>query len=240
MSTFSDQLSSGISDFYGGDYSITKGQVVPEVRDIQFGKVGRQMDLAMLFVDLRNSTRIVAAIRRISAARMYKSFLWGVTKIARANGGDVRSFNGDGVLIVFGNGTDVENCTNATRTSLNISWYINEVLRPKIDGYIKDKEDLKDIKFNYGIGIDFGTVLIVRGGMKGTNNNDLVWVGNATNRAVKLSDLAYGIFTKRITKTVYNKCLDTVKLSGDTKMWELVSNDKFGEDFYRSSWQWTP
>lgn len=240
MSTFSDELASGIDSFYKGEYSITKGQVVPEVGDIAFGRFARKMDLAMLFVDLRSSTKIVAAIRKISAVRMYKSFLWGVARIARRNGGDVRSFNGDGVLVVFGNKEDSVNCTNAVKTALNISWYISELLKPEINRYISDKEDLKNTKFSYGIGVDFGTVFIVRAGMNGTNNNDLVWVGNATNRAVKLSDLSSGDYTKRISKSVYNKCFDNMKLFGGVNIWELVSNEKFGEDVYRSKYYLQP
>ena len=34
-------------------------------------------------------------------ARMYQSFLRGITLIALRNGGEVRSFNGDGVLVTF-------------------------------------------------------------------------------------------------------------------------------------------
>jgi class 3 adenylate cyclase len=41
--------------------------------------------------------------------------------------------------------------------------------------------------FNFGIGIDVGNILVVRAGIKGEDNSDLVWAGNATNISVKLN-----------------------------------------------------
>jgi len=94
-------LINGVDSYFSGSYTITKGTVIPDVADIQLGKSGRELELAMLFIDIRESTTIVDGFRRTTAARMYKAFLWGVAQIAKANGGELRSFNGDGVLVVF-------------------------------------------------------------------------------------------------------------------------------------------
>ena len=40
---------------------------------------------------------------------------------------------------------------------------------------------------NFGIGVTTGSVLVVRAGMQGKDKNDLVWVGDSVNMAVKLS-----------------------------------------------------
>ena len=74
------------NNFFEGDYTVTNGTAVPDTEDIAFGKVGRQMELAMLFIDIKESTKIVDSFRRQTAAKMYKSFLNGITRIARANG----------------------------------------------------------------------------------------------------------------------------------------------------------
>lgn len=179
-------FSDHVNEFFDGDYSISTGYVIPDASDIQFGKVAKEMDLAMLFIDLRESTKIVDGFRRQTAAKMYKSFLWGVAKIAKENSGELRSFNGDGVLVVF---SGADRCEHAVTAAMQMSYFVNKILKPKFDGYMARNNQLNNMSLSFGIGIDTGTVLIVKGGVRGENNNDLVWVGNATNYAVKLSNI---------------------------------------------------
>jgi adenylate cyclase len=236
--TSKTEIIEGVNSYFEGEYQITEGRTIPDIADIPFGKNGKEMELAMLFIDIRESTRIVSGIRRITAARMYKSFLWGVSKIARQNGGELRSFNGDGVLVVFDGDTK---CTHAAKTALQLSWFVKDVLKPKLDVVFANNQQLKGLNFSYGIGIDTGKVLIVRGGMKGENNNDLVWVGNATNYAVKLSNIKEEGYNIYITHGVYSALADSSKYGGaDNKnMWEKRSWTAMnGIDVYRSNWYW--
>lgn len=233
----SDQLIKGVGDFFKGSYEITSGRTVPDVGDLAFGKSGKEIELAMMFIDIRESTAIVDGFRRTTAARMYKSFLWGITQIARSNEGDVRSFNGDGVLIAFSG--DMK-CTNAAKAALQMSWFVKNALKPKVETYFRNNLQLADMVFDFDIGIDVGKVLIVRGGIRGANNNDLVWVGNATNWAVKLSsvtDEGYHIF---ISNDVHKKLADLSKLGGNPKvsMWE--NRTWRNKTIYRSNWTWKP
>jgi class 3 adenylate cyclase len=62
-------------------------------------------------------------------------------------------------------------------------------MAPKMKGLFSNNQQLAGMDFRVGIGVDVGTVLVVRGGIRGEDNSDLVWVGNATNIAVKLSEL---------------------------------------------------
>lgn len=189
----------------------------------------------MLFIDIRESTAIVDGFRRVTAAKMYKSFLWGVAKIARSNSGELRSFNGDGVLIAF-NG-DLK-CTNAAKAALQMSWFVKNVLKPKLEKYFQNNNQLYDLDFDFDIGIDVGTILVVRGGIRGENNNDLVWVGNATNNAVKLSSLPDPGYHLFISEAAYSKLHNSSKLSGDKPIWERRTwKDKI---VYRSNWTWKP
>jgi class 3 adenylate cyclase len=234
----SDDLKKSVDDFFSGQYEVSNGTAIPYVNDIEFGKKGRELELAMLFIDIRESTKIVDGFRRVTAAKMYKSFLHGVVKIARANDGDLCSFNGDGVLVAFIGETKR---TNAAKAALQLSWFCSKVLKPKMEEYFKTNNQLADMKFRYGIGVDVGKVLVVRGGIKGENNNDLVWAGNATNYAVKLSsitsDEGYHIF---ISDEVYSRLNESSKLGGDPKrnMWE----ERLWKDMkiYRSGWTWKP
>jgi class 3 adenylate cyclase len=229
-----------VDDFFNGDYEITEGRIIPEVADISFGKNGKEIELAMLFIDIRESTKIVDGLRRTTAARMYKAFLWGVAIIARMNDGELRSFNGDGVLVVFMGDTKR---TNAAKAALQMSWFAQKVLKPKLDVVFQNNQELRGqgIEFDYGIGIDAGKVLVVRGGIRGDNNNDLVWVGNATNYAVKLSHLSKGDYHIYISKDVYDNMAKSSKFSGEPQrdMWESRSwTDMDSMTIYRSSWTW--
>ena len=232
-----DKLREGVNDFFTGEYTVTKTYSVPDVGDLAFGKSGKEIELAMMFIDLRGSTTMVAGIRRITAARMYKSFLWGVAQIARANSGDVRSFNGDGVLIAFSGDTK---CSNAAKAALQTAWFVKNVLKPKMDAVFSNNSQLSDFDFDFDVGIDVGQVLVVRGGIRGENNNDLVWVSNATNNAVKLSsitDAGYHIF---ISNEVFKKLNDGSKYGGTENklMWE--SRTWHEKTIHRSNWTWAP
>lgn len=236
MAASKDDLITAVNDFFNGSYTVTNGTVVPDIEDLSFGKVGKEIELAMMFIDIRESTKIVDGLRRVTAAKLYKSFLWGVSQIARVNGGELRSFNGDGVLMAF---IGESKCTSAVKAAMQMSWFIQKILKPKIDGYIVNNEKLGDLNFDFGIGVDVGKVLVVRGGIKGENNNDLVWVGNATNYAVKLSSLAKEDYKIYISEGVYKAMHQDAKLSNGTNMWDVRSwTDLGGITIYRTNWYW--
>ncbi len=65
--------------------------------------------------------------------------------------------------------------------------FVKTILKPKMRRYFLRNKKAVDLTLDCGIGIDVGDIFVVRGGVKGGNNNDLVWVGNPTNYAVKLS-----------------------------------------------------
>lgn len=229
----------GVDEFFSGDYTVTEGRTIPDIADIPFGKNGREMELAMLFIDLRESTKIVGGLKRITSAKMYKSFLWGISKIARMNDGELRSFNGDGVLVAF---CGDNKCSNATKSAMQMSWFVLKVLKPKIQAVFTDNQKLSDLDFGFGIGIDVGNVLIVRGGIRGENNNDLVWVGNATNYSVKLSSLSKEGYHIYISENVYKRIKDSSKYSGNPKknMWKERSWTAMnGKTIYRTNWTWS-
>ncbi len=184
MSLSKQELEKQADYFFNETYDIKTGYVIPTIGDLPLGNSGKEVELAILFIDLRESTRIVKALQRPTSAKMYKTFLWGVSKISREHGGEVRSFNGDGVLVMFAGAGKEE---SATKTALRLSYFVKEILKPRIQKYISNSIKLADVDLNFGIGVDCGTVLVVAGGIRGTDNNDLVWVGNATNMAVKLS-----------------------------------------------------
>ncbi len=184
MSDFREDLIEDVDYFFNGDYEIVQGRVVPSSSEIAFGRYGKEVELAMLFIDVKESTKIVDAFRLKTAARMYQSFLRGVTLIALKNNGEVRSFNGDGILVTFYGDSK---CNNAARSALQMMDFVKSILKPKLRSYFLNNKQAQNLAFDCGIGIDVGNIFVVKGGAKGNDNNDLVWVGNPTNYAVKLS-----------------------------------------------------
>lgn len=184
MSDFKDNLISDTNYFFDGDYEVIQGRIVPSVDEVAFGRYGKEVELAMLFIDVKESTKIVDAFRLKTAARMYQSFLRGATLVALKNDGEVRSFNGDGILVTFYGDTK---CDNAVRSALQMMDFVKNILKPKLRSYFVNNKQAQNLIFDCGIGIDVGNIFVVRGGAKGDDNNDLVWVGNPTNYAVKLS-----------------------------------------------------
>jgi adenylate cyclase len=236
--TLKEDIVKSVDEFFYGDYEVSEGIVIPDVEDIKFGKFARALDLAMLFIDIKESTKIVNSLKRVTAARMYKSFLFGVARIAKNNNGELRSFNGDGVLVAF-NGKSRR--TNAVKASLQMTWFVNNILKPKMMSYFENKIELQDMEFDFGIGIDEGRVLVVRGGIRGENNNDLVWVGNATNYSVKLASLSINNYRIHISENVYKSMNQSVKSTTKTgeQMWEPRLWTRMNNmTVYRSKWQW--
>lgn len=237
-----DDLVNHVNGFFSESYIVTMGTTIPNVSDIGLlNSCGKEIEVAMLFIDIRESTKIVDNLRRITAARMYKSFLWGVSKIARLNNGELRSFNGDGILVVF---IGENKRSNAVKAALQMSWFAKEILKPKLDNVFRNNQGLVEqgIEFDFGIGIDVGKILVVRGGISGENNNDLVWVGNATNYAVKLSGLSNGGYHVHISKDVYDNMLEDRRINGEPRsnMWEWIFwTDMNNMTIYRSNWTWS-
>lgn len=233
MSEFRENLINDTVYFFDGDYDVIQGRGIPSASQVAFGRYGKEVELAMLFIDIKESTKIVDAFRLKTAARMYQSFLRGVTLIARKNNGEIRSFNGDGVLVTFYGDSK---CNDAVRSALQMMDFAKNILKPKMKSYFIRNKQAQNLNFDCGIGIDVGNVLVVKGGTRGDDNSDLVWVGNPTNYAVKLSsqskveipDSAGGSTTRtyniHITNRVYAELKPDLKIIKSTLTGLLGSN----------------
>lgn len=235
---FTDDLEALIQSGFDLPFEVRAGTVIPAVTDIVLSQnAGREIDLAMLFIDIRSSTLIVDGFRRTTAAKMYKAFISGVTRIIRNNGGEVASFNGDGVLAAFAGDMRI---TIAAKTALNLSWLCTQVLRPRLRSYFERNLQLADVEFDFGIGVDCGRVLVVRAGMGGTNNNDLVWVGNATNYAVKLAGWARDPYNVYVFEPFYEEVEASSRVNPDNPYQLMWERDPSNQYLWRSNWWWKP
>lgn len=227
-------IESSVSDILTAAWSITDGRVVPKTEDIVMKNGGRLVDATYLYADLAGSSKMANTLSKEATAKIIRAYINTASRILRNFGGEIRSFDGDRVMAIF-MGADKE--TKAVRAALAISWAVFEVLRPKIKANWSDGEKFSDI--THGVGIDTGEALIVRGGVR--DNNDLISVGKAPNRAAKLSELR-GNMQLSITKDVYEAMDNEVAfMPNGNRLWHQAYNRNdsgVNEMIYRSSAYW--
>lgn len=179
------QIEQGIRCIAQSQLKVLKAIDVPSAGLVALGNEGKLLSAAFLVVDVRRSSDIVETHWLETAAKTMKLFLTAMTKICRHNHGEIRSFNGDSILSVFPHRSlpprtpagGAVACGNAVRAAMQMKHCVLSMIRPVLG-----------IRIDFGVGIDFGEVLVVCAGIRGRDNNDLVWVGRAPNRATKLAD----------------------------------------------------
>lgn len=231
------ELTTAIDSIVKTPWDLRAGQVIPETDDITLGNSGVTLEATVLYADLADSTELALFDQEI-AAEVCKAYLVGTTRLIKAAGGEIRSFDGDRVMGVF---MGKSKNTSAAKAALKINYFFTRVLEP---AFLSFYGRLKDSPFRFAqsVGIDTGDVRAVRAGIR--NSNDLVWVGRAPNIAAKLSSIREPDYSTYITEAVYNMLHDSAKLSDGQNMWERRSWAK-GEPYgtgtvYRSSWWMKP
>jgi adenylate cyclase len=211
------------------------GAVVPETEKVGLGNECVDLEATFLYADLADSTELAIQNQSI-AAEVIKAYLMGTTRIIRALGGEIRSFDGDRVMGVFIEGAKN---TAAAEAALKINYFFRKILQPAFTGFYNSSS----FSLRQTVGVDTSNVMVVRSGIR--INNDLVWVGRAPNVAAKLSGIREG-YDSYVTKRVFDAMLDTSKYGGDPKrlMWEprtWAAGKPYGvEEIHRSNWSWTP
>ncbi len=183
----------------------------------------------MLYADLDGSTNMVDTLSWQSAAEVYKTYLRCASKIVKSEGGVITAYDGDRVMAVFTG--DTKN-TSAATAALKINYAVEEIIRP---AYARQYSGSMFV-VRHVIGIDTSALRAARIGVVG--DNDIVWIGRAANYAAKLCNISEKPIW--ITKAVYDRLMDSAKLSGTTDMWQkrswtLMNNMEIYCSTYRMS-----
>jgi len=230
----SDDLDSDVSTIIGTQWDKRRGTTVPSTDTVALAGGAVELDATFLYADLANSSKMARHFDRRIVAKILKSFLATATRLIRFRGGTVLSFDGDRVLGVFVG--DSKN-TSAVRCALNINYTVTQLIRKKFENQY-DVVRNADFHIDHAVGVDTGTVLIVRAGARGAN--DLISIGRAPNLAAKFSDLREGNYSTFISADVYRMMNEEVKLNlqKTENMWEARSWNFLNESIsmYRSSW----
>lgn len=165
------------------EYQIYDGENIPGAGDsrLTFGNTGVRFDAVVLYIDMRGSTQVLNAHKPQSVAKIHKAYLFIATKVIGERGGQIRSYNGDSILAFFP-GKSKAAVSKAITAAGQIRFMLVNECAAEFGRYRP---------VDFGIGLDVGSILCVKAGVgRNDNHNDLLWLGNAVNRATKLSDAA--------------------------------------------------
>lgn len=233
----SSSLSSDVSTIISTKWNKRNGTKVPSTDSVTLAGGAVELDATFLYADLAASSKMAKELDRRIAAKIIKSFLSCVTKLIRGLGGTVISFDGDRALGVF---VGSSKNTDAAKCALQIKYVVQKIIKKKFEDNYSTVRNAS-FSITHAVGIDTGTVLIVRGGARGSN--DLISIGRAPNLAAKLSEIRESSYKTFITASVYNKLNDSSKYGANNKnMWTSCTWKFLGEthSLYKSSWTWEP
>jgi len=163
---------------------------------------GRELQIAAMFVDLRESTRLATGRLPYDALFLFDRYIQVVTGAIRRNRGHTTSIAGDGVMSVFGvDASTAIAARNAFRAALEV-WSGLEVLNAELAGEL-------EAPLRIGIGIHVGMAVV--GVVSTSESQSLQFLGDTGNTAAKLEAQ-----TKELNCTLVASAaaLDLVALDG--------------------------
>ena len=222
----------------GARWNIRDGRVVPTTEDVALANGGVRLDAVYLYADMADSTGLAREFTRETAAKVIRCYLDATCRVIKANSGEIRSFDGDRVMAIFIG--DSKN-SGAADCALKIHHAVEKIVRPVVEARLPSLVN-KGYRLSHCVGIASGEALVVRGGVRGTN--DLVSIGRAPNVAAKLSEIRSTSYRSYTTEEVFNKMNENAKYTGQPRqiMWLSESRQIGGrtETVYKSSWRRKP
>lgn len=209
--TIGEDIKSNSRSTFGVEWTTRNGTAVPEPKDLKLSNdVVRFEKAAILYADLDGSTDLVGSKKWQFAGEVYKTFLYAASRLIRAHGGSIVSYDGDRVMGIFISGSQ---CNDAVSCALQLNWAVKNIVQAELN-----RGWTTDFKVRHVVGIDTSEIRAARTGVRG--DNDIVWIGNAANLAAKLTALNADRPTY-ITKRVYDLLNDPQKLGPNKEnMWQ--------------------
>lgn len=135
-----------------------------------------------IFVDIRDSSGLTAKYNRPALAKLYRAFISEMVAVLNSEPG-VREVNivGDCVWATYNTPfkRDIDDV-------FTIACFAN-TLRKLLNKHL-EKHGYEPLAF--GIGVDWGRVLMIKAGYNGSGINDVVYMGDVVNRAAHLAHKA--------------------------------------------------
>lgn len=183
-------------------------EIVPYVTEDKMAH-GQRQHVAILFVDIRGSTRMAEKLDPFMVSELIASFRKIIHTAARQNGGMIDKFVGDGALVLFGAPNPVAtDAAHSLQCGLDILRMVNE-----------QQEALPaERRYTVGIGIHCGEVYC--GVIGDDERREFTVIGDPVNVASRIEEA---------TKTAGVPILasgEVVNEAGANGAWEVISCDR--------------
>lgn len=202
------RLKKELQEIVGQDVNRVLARVLPAVGELPFTDA-KEINAAVLYIDIRNSSSIAASHIGTVAAKIYRAFYTAAIYCGKHYGGIIGGFAGDRIMFVF----PYKQSKNPQAIALKAALYMEHVMKNFVNPLLQAKFEHP---LSWGVGIDFGEILIVRVGTRGVGNSDRIWVGDAANLASKLSEKYEGIY---ISKQAFEDISDNQLRLGPAKLY---------------------
>lgn len=198
--------------------------------------VGEKRDVAILFCDIRSFTNISECNKPETVVGFLNRYFTIMCRVIKKYGGTVDKFMGDAIMALFGAPVSYEdNCRRAVCAA--------QEMRTQLDSIeLGDLILPAGMKFNIGIGIHYGDVIV--GSIGSEDKTDYSVIGDNVNLASRLEGLTktYGtmILVSQAVKddikddTFIYRHLDNVKVKGKEHPVPIYAVDRGLEDFSKT------
>lgn len=193
-----------VEEILGGSMEVIDSPKLPCGDNFTFDNAYRSWVMA-IFVDIRDSTSLMAKDDQEYVAKVVRSFTSEIIEILR---GDDRKrelgVRGDCVYAIYTTPfqSDIYEVFNKT---VWINTYLNML------NALLQKHGYERIKA--GIGVALGNDNVIKAGRKGVGINSTVWMGEAVSKAAKLSSCGDRFYVNRIvlSSLVYGNIIEQYK-----------------------------
>ncbi|MDY6937849.1 MAG: adenylate/guanylate cyclase domain-containing protein [Cyanobacteriota bacterium] len=194
-----------------------KGKVQPET-------IGQEKNVAILFADLRGFTSLSEELLPYDVIYLLNRYFRRMGEAIERHGGIINNYMGDGLMALFGVGSNDRAAEGAVRAGLDMM-----AAMERLNPYI---ETLYGQNLKIGVGIHYGDVVI--GEVGAIDNAKLTAIGDAVNLASRIESANKALGTTLlISETTYEqvkelvsvKAVFQVKLKGKSGEYPLYEVD---------------
>ena len=143
------------------------------------GAVGEERQIAILFVDIRNSTAFAETVPPFDVIHVLRRFYHHVETAVSRHGGRVASYMGDGLMALFDAQDPGDAARNAVSAGLEMLASAKRDLRPYVKRHFGRE-------FRIGVGVHCGTVVVGTVGTRGLER--ITAIGDAVNVAQRVEE----------------------------------------------------
>lgn len=120
-----DDITTKVKSILNENFVTEDVDYVPDISNpkLTFGNKGLQFEATVLYIDMRGSTEVLNKHNKPVVAKIHMCYFHTIVKIAKSMGGEVRSFNGDSMLVFF-QGTTKASLSNAVTAAREMKYMI--------------------------------------------------------------------------------------------------------------------